>query len=666
MPYTVAKNGPDDKPYCVYKKNLDTNEPEGDTLGCHETAEQAGAQIGAIEASEAGKCISVKAVGDWELDVLGLPYGGPYNGKDEDGEHFDARTETHDDKWPLPPVVYAHGRGQYKPAYIGRTVKRWRDAAGEWFRVVLDKGHEFAERVMLAAREGRAAASSGTAAHLMRKDADGHIREWPVLELSIFDVTDAQKPANPFAVVRPVAALKAIYEDAGIPLPDGIDAQEAEPEAGTPAATVGADVITESLKEGETTMDEKDIKTIVTETVNAMKTPGELDALKTEVAGLKGELKAIRETPPAFDGGSVKVTKDPADNEFVSTAEQCFAIKAYALSHGRAQDPRLSRLMKWDSETKQTGANEGVPADGGFLLEPTLAAAFLKPVHEEGPFTRLCSKLPVGTNSNSGWINGVNETARTLGNRWGGIRGYWLGEADTKTASRPAFRRINWELHKIAVLVWATDELLQDAAMFSGIVQQAASEELSFMVNDAILTGAGAVTLLGILTSGALVTVAALAGQLADTVVTENLNQMWQRLLPASKPKSAWFINSEVMPQLDELTIAVGASALEPRFVTYDQAGAIRLKGRPVYETEFNSAIGVVGDIVLADMSEYLFWEKGGVQSASSIHVHFTTDETVFRFVYRCDGQPSMAAPITPYRASAGATQSAFVTLAAR
>lgn len=615
---------------------------------------------------------TVKAVGDWELDVLGLPYGGPFDGKDADGEWFDAETQTHEDRFPLPPAVYAHGRGQDRPAYIGRTLRRWRDEAGEWFRVVLDKGHELAKAVMDAAREGRAAASSGTAGHLVRKTPDGRILEWPVLELSIFDVNEERRPANPWAIVRPIAALKAIYADAGMELPDEVNAN-AEPDAGPPAATECAGAIETETTKGDSPMEDKDIKAIVAETVKAMQQEDELaevkaayDEAKTELAALKADVEKIKAEPPRAEGGTVKVSKDPADELFKTLAEQCFAVKTATL--GGRVDSRLRRLkaVDFEDEEKQTGANEGQPAAGGFLLEPTLISEFLKPLHEDGPFTRLARKMPVGPNSNYGWINGVDETSRATGSRWGGIRGYWVAEGGLKTASRPTFRRINWELKEAAVLVYATDALLQDAPMFSEVVRQGASEELSFMVNDAVLTGAGANGPLGILAAGCLITQPAEAGQLADTVVTENIDNMWQRLLPRSKPRSAWFINSEVEPQLDNLAIAVGASALEPRFVTYDAQGAIRMKGRPVYVTEFNSALGDLGDVVLADMSEYLLWEKGGVQSAQSIHVHFIYDETVFRFIYRCDGQPTYATAITPYRATAGQTQSPFVTLEAR
>lgn len=56
MPYTVSKDGSGDKPFCVYKADADGN-PTGKTLGCHPTAEQAGAQIGAIEHNEARKSV---------------------------------------------------------------------------------------------------------------------------------------------------------------------------------------------------------------------------------------------------------------------------------------------------------------------------------------------------------------------------------------------------------------------------------------------------------------------------------------------------------------------------------------------------------------------------------------------------------------------------------
>jgi len=89
--------------------------------------------------------------------------------------------------------------------------------------------------------------------------------------------------------------------------------------------------------------------------------------------------------------------------------------------------------------------------------------------------------------------------------------------------------------------------------------------------------------------------------------------------------------------------------------------GGFSVYGRPLLEVEYAAALGTTGDIMLASLSQYQTINKGGVQAASSIHVSFAADETVFRFVYRTDGQPLWNSALTPY---AGSTLSPFVVLA--
>jgi HK97 family phage major capsid protein len=140
---------------------------------------------------------------------------------------------------------------------------------------------------------------------------------------------------------------------------------------------------------------------------------------------------------------------------------------------------------------------------------------------------------------------------------------------------------------------------------------------------------------------------------------------MWQRMHPRFKGGAEWYVNSEVMPELDRLAAVshAGTSEMPPRFMDYDANGILRIKGKPVNETEFNSALGTAGDILLGNFNEYLFWEKGAIEAAMSIHVQFLTDQTAFRFIARYDGQAAEASAITPYKGSN--TQSPFVVLSA-
>jgi hypothetical protein len=74
--------------------------------------------------------------------------------------------------------------------------------------------------------------------------------------------------------------------------------------------------------------------------------------------------------------------------------------------------------------------------------------------------------------------------------------------------------------------------------------------------------------------------------------------------------------------------------------------------------------LGTVGDIILADLSEYILVDKGGVKEDVSISVRFLYDEMAYRFVYRYDAAPMAAAPTTSFKGSV--SQSAFVALASR
>jgi HK97 family phage major capsid protein len=87
------------------------------------------------------------------------------------------------------------------------------------------------------------------------------------------------------------------------------------------------------------------------------------------------------------------------------------------------------------------------------------------------------------------------------------------------------------------------------------------------------------------------------------------------------------------------------------------------LFGTPIVAVEQCSALGTVGDIVLADLGQYLLIDRPP-QVASSMHVRFVYDEMAFRFTYRVNGQPAWKSALTPYKGSN--SLSPFVTLETR
>jgi len=312
-----------------------------------------------------------------------------------------------------------------------------------------------------------------------------------------------------------------------------------------------------------------------------------------------------------------------------------------------------------------TGMSETVPADGGFLVQTDWGGALMERVYNIGRIMGLVSTTTISGNANGVVLYAINESSRADGSRWGGARYYWVAEGGEKTISHPTYRRIELSLNKLVVRIPATDELLQDTVALESEINRIAPMELRFGLEDAIVNGTGAGQPLGIMASPALITQAAEAGQAAATIVSQNIMNMWMRRW-VGYTDYVWLIDQSCEVQLMQMNLGVGTGGV----ATYMPPGGLSvgpygtLMGRPVIPTEYNAVLGTTGDIILWSPSSYRMIEKGGVQSASSIHVRWVYDETEFRFVLRTDGQPEWALPLTPH--SGGATQGPMVVLATR
>lgn len=394
-------------------------------------------------------------------------------------------------------------------------------------------------------------------------------------------------------------------------------------------------------------------------------TPAEVETLRAEVKSLQAFKARIEAEPPTNNNGVV-VVEDEADkakrlNAWKSLGDQLLGIKnAYLMPH--AMDIRL----KSEGQKAVMGANEGQSSEGGFLLQQDFSSEIMKHAHEQAVIMNRVRRVPIGPNSNGLKMNAVDETSRANGSRFGGIRGYWLAEAMTKISSQPKFRQMEWTLHKLGVLMYATDELLQDTTALGSIMEQGASEEVSFLVDDSIFNGTGVGMPVGIMNSPAKIAITPEAGQVATELLPENVFKMWSRMWGRSRLNALWFINQDLEPAMFGMKFPVGTGG-QPVYLPPGGLSAspyATLMGRPVIPTEFNSTLGTEGDIMFVDPNQYLMIDKGGLQYATSIHVQFITDQTAFRWVYRVDGKSLWSSPLTPYKGTT--TLTPFVTLGTR
>jgi len=449
-------------------------------------------------------------------------------------------------------------------------------------------------------------------------DGRTKITRWPIAEASL-----THTPAEPRAAVMPLKSLQFVEVDGAASKAES-HPDVVEPPTQTNDAPKGA---------------EENIMDITQE---------QLDEIVNQAATKAAEA-AIKAMPPVTPNpGSVTVVKDEADQPFKSAGDFFVAVKNAAI-HPSAIDPRLLPL-------KASGMSEGVPSEGGYLVSPTVASGIIERMYSTGKILQRISLDRLGPNSNAMTYNGIDETSRVDGSRYGGIQGYWMAEGGTKTASKPKFRQVELKLKKVAALAYATDELLSDVSALAGWLQRTVPNELRFKVEDAIYNGDGVGKPTGIMGHASLVTQLRYA---ASAVSAQDIWAMYARRWVGA-PDYVWLINQDVLPQLYALGNTYQNLFMGP---TMTSAPSGTLMGLPIVEVEYAATMGSTGDIMLASLSQYQGIERGGIESATSIHVQFVTDETAFRFVYRFDGGPLWHSTLTP--ANGSNTQSPFVVLAA-
>ena len=378
---------------------------------------------------------------------------------------------------------------------------------------------------------------------------------------------------------------------------------------------------------------------------------------------------AIDHTMPVPQVGYVHTRPNtPSGGPYASLGHQMLDMRIAVLGgkDSAAAQERLAAVEPFHQElfADALGAGIAIDSDGGFLVQTDFASEIMRKMHDVGELLRRVRNIPLPADANGIKMPMVDESSRVDGSRLGGIRGYWVEEGEAPTATKPTFATLNLELHKVAALGYASEELLSHVSAMTAMFVDGFAEELRFKVEDAIFEGNGAGKPQGFTNANCVISVAKQSGQAANTVLHDNLKKMWAQSWARSRPNMIWLINQDVEPALDDLAKVIGTGGVEPNWVTYSPEGVLRIKGRPVVASEYCSTLGTVDDIVLVDLSQYFFVDRGGVQQAQSLHVRFTTDEMAFRATYRVDGGMSWKEALTPFKGTN--TQSPVIVLDTR
>ena len=502
--------------------------------------------------------------------VLGVPYGGPIQGRDLDGEAFTEATDIWLKIGDQVNLTYYHGFDAEKqgekqaiPALIGKATYVAKDERGHWFEPVLDGSEPLAQRLMKAGIE-TLRASSGAVNHLVRKGAGGLIDVWPVGELALFDTNEWRKPANDLAVIE--AKSESITE--AIPeVIATVDAVEDEIEAKTN--------LTISQFPMEEKMDEEKIVEEVKAEEPKVDIKAEFESMK------KSLLEELKAAPGEVKGvPTVKAAKESPS-----------FIKAM-LAWAQGDNPRgfkgndLELKGAWQGQTDNEGGY-AVPDDFyNRIVEQRQELSFVR----KAPVTRLVTnrdRILIPTEATAGTKLVVT------------------AEEAAYNENEPVFGQVALTIHKFTKMVKVSEEMLDGDAVgleayIASVVARASAAAENYYCSIGTGTGmpqgivAGA-TASGITTAAA---TAITAAELISAMVTVES--------PYHNSSSGFLMKGATKFYLQGLT------GNNFQFINTPAGGDFM--GYPAYIAPDMDAITNSGkSVIFGDFSMYAFAEREGV-----------------------------------------------------
>ena len=349
--------------------------------------------------------------------------------------------------------------------------------------------------------------------------------------------------------------------------------------------------------------------------------------------GLSKLLTQLEKNPKVMGAGFITQDGGDADKNVKSFGD--FLMAVY-----RKDAKRLNTVYK---SIKDLG--EGTGTSGGYLVPEEYSTNLLQTAHMNNQVLSRVQTIPV-TLAVGRWpaldqyitpTAGSGQTATAAG-----VKTTPVDAGDTLTKTEPSFEMLEWRLHKVGGYTEVDNELIDDSpisveALLRGlfVVAIGAKNERN------ILRGSGAGEPLGILNSTAIVNV---TPGTDNSFTWPDVGNMYAKFRSAGG-NPVWVIHPSVWPDIMGMETTNGGAVWQANLATNSSGQG--LNGIPIITSEHLPQANSSGDVVLADLSGYLMWQRSGISIDFSEHAAFTADQGTWRFTQRTDGKPWLRHPIT-------------------
>ncbi len=283
-------------------------------------------------------------------------------------------------------------------------------------------------------------------------------------------------------------------------------------------------------------------------------------------------------------------------------------------------------------DAKCKAMNEGTDADGGYLVPAQFSATLIRLIDVFGQVRPYATVVPMQSNK------------MDIPNLITGITPYWVGETVAITESQPVFGLLEMTAKKLAALVPASSELIEDstiaiATLIATLVAEAFAQEEDrvALVGD---TGAGD-PFNGILNwPGVVVYTMATGSTLFTDLTADDLLAMQGELTKAARQGAGYWMEPTVEHVIMKLKSTTGEYIYgNPRESRPGTAWGYGIETSEVLpsiadaaadSTIFNSPFALFGNL-----KHFLIGNRRELTVAQSPHVYFKEDMIAWRFTRR-------------------------------
>lgn len=379
------------------------------------------------------------------------------------------------------------------------------------------------------------------------------------------------------------------------------------------------------------------------------------DELDRAILDAQGDLERRRKLAEIELGGKRRTGADvDPEKEFRNVGELFYSV-ARDRKDG-VHDARLDALREKREQTMGAGAS------GGYAIPEQFDAAIRQVQAAEAVVRPRATVIPSGDPPDAKLtFPSLDQTAAS--NIYGGVTVVHTGEGVTMTETTANLREVSFEPKEISAYIVVTNKLLNNWEAAGSFLTSVLSSAMAGQEDTDFLRGNGVNKSMGVINSAAAVVYNRAA---ASAIAFADVYNMLARALMRGG-SYIWLGSQTVIPQLAAM-VDVGSHSVWLGGKGDALPGGqgplpSTLFGMPVVFSDRLPALGTKGDLSLLNLKYYVVKDGSGPFIASSDHILFLSNKTIFKVVWNVDGHPWLTEPLG-LEGSTTNTVSPFVILA--